>query len=393
MTRGNPFHDERDGLPRSIPPALRAEYLERASERATRPVNAAIAIAITVVALFGIRDWIVDPETAYVTTMLRAASIALGLLAIFGSSAPRRRKQLAILFIYGVIASHATVISLLPLGFRYQVTSLLILPLGASLFLPETKDLYRLQAFTFVAVQLGLWVQAPPQLDVVAAESSLLLTTFVTYLLGTLGIRMRQLQFLTEHKLREEAQRDELSGLYNRRYFERAAHEELRRAARFHRALSLVVIDIDKFKRVNDTFGHAVGDQVIRATSACLASEIRDCDVLARIGGEEFVVLLPETSIEGAMALAERLRSAIAALRVETSSQHQVTWTVSCGVTEVIESDETFDSVLQRADACLYSAKGTGRNRVSSTPIPRDPEALRTTLPGVTAAPRPRAQS
>lgn len=393
MTRGNPFHDERDGLPRSIPPELHAEYLERESSRVKRPVNAAIAVTITVIALFGIRDWIVAPETAYVTTMLRAASIALGLVAIFGGPTPQRRKPLAILFIYGVIASHATVISLLPLGFRYQVTSLLILPLGASLFLPETKDLYRLQTLTFVAVQLGLWYQAPPRLDVVAAESSLILTTFVTYLLGTLGIRMRQLQFLAEHKLREEAQRDELSGLYNRRYFERAAHEELRRAARFHRALSLVVIDIDKFKRVNDTFGHAVGDQVIRATATCLASEIRDCDVLARIGGEEFVVLLPETSIEGAMALAERLRSAIAALRVETSTKHQVTWTVSCGVTEVTERDETFDSVLHRADACLYSAKGTGRDRVSSTPIPRDPEALRTTLPGVTVAPRPRAQS
>lgn len=390
MTRSNPFNEE---LPKNLPPELHAEYLEREIARVTRPVNAAIAITITVIALFGVRDWLLEPETAPITTVFRGASIALGILAIFGSSQPLRRKQLAILFIYGFVASHTMVISLLPLGFRYQLTSLLILPLGASLFMPETRDLHRLQLFALAIFQLGLWYQAPPNLDIIAAESSLLLTTFVTYMLGTMGIRTKQRQFLAEHKLREEAQRDELTNAYNRRYFERAAHEELRRAARFHRALSVVVIDIDKFKRVNDTFGHATGDQVIRATAACLASEIRECDVLARIGGEEFVVLLPETSLEGSMALAERLRTAIAALHVETPTAHRVTWTVSCGVTEVSETDEAFEAVLHRADACLYSAKGTGRNRVSSTPIPRDPEALRTTLPGVTAAPRPRAQS
>lgn len=390
MTRANPFHQE---LPADLPPALHAEYLEREILRVTRPVNAAIAITITVVALFGVRDWFVDPRTAPLTTLLRGGSIALGLLAIFGTEEPRRRKQLAFLFIYGFVASHTMVISLLPLGFRYQLTSLLIIPLGASLFMPETRDLYRLQLFAFAFFQLGLWYQRPPQLDLVAAEGSLTLTTFVTYMLGTMGIRTKQRQFLAERQLREEAQRDELTNLFNRRYFERAAHEELRRAARFGRALAVVVIDIDKFKRVNDTFGHATGDQVIRATAACLAAEIRECDVPARIGGEEFVVLLPETSLEGAMALAERLRAAIAALRVKSHAASEVSWTVSCGVTEALEGDEVFDSVLQRADACLYSAKGTGRDRVSSTPIPRDPEALRTTLPGVTAAPRPRAQS
>lgn len=386
------FADDGDGLPRSIPEELQGKYLERELQRATRPTRAAILVAISVVALFGIRDWVVDPQTAYITTVLRGASIALGLVAIFGGEAPQRRRQLALLFIYGLMLSHVTVISLLPLGFRYQLTSLLILPLGASLFMPETKNLYRLQGFAFVVVQVGLWYQAPPRLDVVAAESSLVLTTFVTYLLGTMGIRSRQRQFLAEHKLREEAQRDELTGLHNRRYLERAAHEELRRAVRFHRPLAVVVVDIDKFKRVNDSYGHVAGDQVIKATGQCLLQAIRDCDVLARVGGEEFVVLLPETALEGAMTLAERLRLAVAGLQVAAGGQ-AVTWTVSCGVTEVQDSDRLFEEVLDRADACLYTAKGTGRDRVSSTPISRVTEALRTTLPGMALAPRPRAQS
>jgi diguanylate cyclase (GGDEF)-like protein len=392
MPRMSLFSDDDGALPRSVPPELHGRYLEREIERVTRPTRAAIAVTISVVALFGIRDWVVDPHTAHITTVLRGASIALGLVAIFGGATPQRRKQLALLFIYGVMLSHATVISLLPLGFRYQLTSLLILPLGASLFMPETKNLYRLQGFAVLVVQAGLWYQAPPRLDVVAAESALLLTTFVTALLGTMGIRVRQRQFLAEHRLREEATRDELTGLHNRRYLERAAHEELRRAVRFHRPLAVVVVDIDKFKRVNDSYGHAVGDQVIKATGKCLLDAIRDHDVLARIGGEEFVVLLPETPLEGAMALAERLRSAVAALQVEAGGP-RVTWTVSCGVTEVLESDQRFEEVLDRADACLYTAKGTGRNRVSSTPILRVTEALRATLPGVPASVARRART
>jgi len=379
------FFSDDDGLPREIPSELRSTYLEREVERATKPTRVAIAVAISVVALFGIRDWVVDPHTAHITTVLRGASIALGLVAIFGGRTAERRKQLALLFIYGLMLSHATVISLLPLGFRYQLTSLLIIPLGASLFMPETRSLYRLQAFAFVVVQVGLWYQAPPRLDVVAAESSLVLTTFVTYLLGTMGIRTRQRQFLAEHKLREEATRDELTGLHNRRYLERAAHEELRRATRFLRPLAVVVVDIDKFKSVNDSYGHVAGDQVIKATGQCLLEAIRDYDVLARVGGEEFVVLLPETPLEGAMMLAERLRTAVASLQVEIG-KHRVTWTVSCGVTEVMESDQRFEDVLDRADACLYTAKGNGRNQVSCTPILRVTETVRTTLPGMAAA-------
>lgn len=166
----------------------------------------------------------------------------------------------------------------------------------------------------------------------------------------------------TERELRELSQIDPLTGVANRRFFFQRANEEFERARRFGRALSLVMLDIDHFKVVNDRWGHAAGDRVLRALCENCAQLLRKVDLLARVGGEEFAVLLPDTDLEGAWQLAERLRLGAAARSVPEGSE-TIRFTVSAGVATLLPADSALDEVLRRADRALYEAKAAGRNR------------------------------
>ncbi|HWR36553.1 MAG TPA: diguanylate cyclase [Clostridia bacterium] len=156
---------------------------------------------------------------------------------------------------------------------------------------------------------------------------------------------------------------DSLSGLPNRARFFTAASEEINRAARYKRPLALFMIDIDFFKRINDTHGHEVGDLALRAFAELCRNMIRHEDIVARLGGEEFGILLPETSTSSALALAERLRAAVESLTID---RLPTPMTISIGVSEVLAGEAIVDPALARADLALYAAKKAGRNRVVS---------------------------
>jgi diguanylate cyclase (GGDEF)-like protein/PAS domain S-box-containing protein len=161
---------------------------------------------------------------------------------------------------------------------------------------------------------------------------------------------------------------DPLTGLLNRRSFSDAAERELKRHVRYERPLSVIMIDIDHFKRVNDTYGHAVGDLVISAVVERCRRCVRDVDLVARLGGEEFAVLAPETSGANAAILAERLRAVACSAPVATPAG-LVEVTVSLGVASLRESGgDTLGAMLERADVGLYAAKRGGRNRVVLEP-------------------------
>ncbi len=171
----------------------------------------------------------------------------------------------------------------------------------------------------------------------------------------------------TEHReaqerLRQLATTDGLTGLANRRRFLEALEHEVQRHRRYGTPLALVSIDVDRFKRVNDTWGHAVGDEVLRALAAICRAEVRDVDTVGRIGGEEFAVLLPDTAPEEATAVAERLRYAVEAAPLLTSGG-PLTVTLSLGVAASPPCDGA-DGLLREADRALYRAKAGGRNRV-----------------------------
>lgn len=156
---------------------------------------------------------------------------------------------------------------------------------------------------------------------------------------------------------------DGLTGLYNRRGFFELSNHEMERIKRFESTFSVIMIDIDHFKRVNDTYGHAVGDQVLKQVAARFHEQVRKVDILGRYGGEEFSILLPETKLAGARNLAERLRCCIADQPIETAKGF-MNMTISVGLATLVNSAMTLEEILKQADDALYQAKESGRNRI-----------------------------
>ena len=165
-------------------------------------------------------------------------------------------------------------------------------------------------------------------------------------------------------KLTSLAEQDGLTGIPNRRRMDRKMNEELMRCARSKLPLSVILMDIDHFKKFNDTYGHLTGDECLKLVAGCVAAEVRrPADLFARYGGEEFCAVLPETPLEGAMALAEQIRKTVEAQELQTA-QGPVRLTISLGVTCVIPAAGTgAASLLEQADGALYKAKQAGRNR------------------------------
>jgi two-component system cell cycle response regulator len=169
--------------------------------------------------------------------------------------------------------------------------------------------------------------------------------------------------------LRRDATIDPLTGALNRRDFLAKGSAEITRAKRYRRACTLLMLDIDHFKNINDRYGHQAGDEALRQFTATSKEMLRENDIFGRIGGEEFAVILPETTLDGARKLAERLRRQVSELEMVTpgsspGSEHRFAFTVSIGVAELAKSDDDIDCFLKRADQALYTAKKRGRDQV-----------------------------
>lgn len=166
-----------------------------------------------------------------------------------------------------------------------------------------------------------------------------------------------------EHEMKLLATTDALTGVNNRHQFFTLGVQEMQRTKRYKHALTVLMLDIDYFKSINDTYGHNVGDLVLKMLAKCALSTLRESDVFGRLGGEEFAVILPETGIREGQEVAERLRLALAGLKAAVGNE-EISFTVSIGCTLVREKDKSIEEVLNRADEALYKAKRMGRNRV-----------------------------
>ena len=182
-----------------------------------------------------------------------------------------------------------------------------------------------------------------------------------------LSARLRRevkMRTVLQAKLQSQVQVDYLTGLATRRHFMTQASEEIARARRYGLQLSLCMLDLDRFKTVNDTYGHKAGDKVLkRFSEICLAS-LREIDIAGRLGGEEFAILFPETGLDQVQLVVERLRERLASERLPLDDGVVLQFTVSIGVALLEASDEDLDSLMARADRALYAAKHGGRNRV-----------------------------
>ena len=185
----------------------------------------------------------------------------------------------------------------------------------------------------------------------------------IIYDVTGVAVNKRQLESANT-KLQELALRDGLTGLLNRRYWESCLEREFARHQRYDNPVSLVIFDIDHFKRVNDTYGHQTGDEVIRETARITSQLVRETDFAGRYGGEEFVVLLPGTTLDGAAQFAERLRSSIERQQLDYQGS-PLTFTISLGVATLTDDMAGYLTLLERADKALYQSKEGGRNKVT----------------------------
>jgi diguanylate cyclase (GGDEF)-like protein len=171
----------------------------------------------------------------------------------------------------------------------------------------------------------------------------------------------------SEKEIRENLEKmiitDEMTGLFNRRYYDSQINDEMLRAERYNSELSILMIDIDLFKQINDTYGHRAGDFTLKELSKVIKNKIRNTDSAYRTGGEEFMVIAPATNIENAKKAAERLRLAASEIKVDTK-YGSFSITISLGITTFLKGD-TYASFNERADIALYKSKDSGRNRTS----------------------------
>jgi diguanylate cyclase (GGDEF)-like protein len=213
-----------------------------------------------------------------------------------------------------------------------------------------------LMAYGEVMGQLHVWSDDPKAKDSAAGAATMAQTIAEQVALSLSNAKLRQV-------LRDQSIKDPLTGMYNRRYMEETLARELLRAQRTQAALSVVVIDLDHFKKVNDTHGHAAGDAVLKGTGQCLQGAVRASDIACRLGGEEFILILPECPRDDAVQKAEELCARVRGLHFRDAAS-PVRVTASFGVAAFPADGTTAAAVVEAADAALYQAKRSGRNRV-----------------------------
>jgi diguanylate cyclase (GGDEF)-like protein len=239
-----------------------------------------------------------------------------------------------------------------------------LMPLPSFLLLLDLKPRAMLVAAIVLIAPVAYYGPHPEYLDdpyLWSAIAMLVTSGIVSVAFGHLLYRLSQRDFDRGRDLKRLAMFDSLTGAYRRgRWFERC-DTELMRARRFQRPLAVLMVDVDGFKRINDSQGHLAGDVMLAGIADTLRGTLRENDVLGRFGGDEFAVLLPETGMEKARTTAERLRSAVA----EQVFEGAVTVTLSIGCSRNLEGDDTHKDLIARADKALYAAKKAGRNRVA----------------------------
>jgi two-component system, cell cycle response regulator len=167
-------------------------------------------------------------------------------------------------------------------------------------------------------------------------------------------------------RVRQLAYIDGLTGIFNRRFFELRISEEIERSRRFDSGMAVIMLDIDHFKRLNDEFGHLLGDEVLRQVSSIFNQQLRKIDIVCRYGGEEFAILLPQTNLEHSMSVAEKLRRLVETWQFPGVPRPV---TISAGAATYPDHGATRDELVKAADAGLYAAKQAGRNRVFLAPV------------------------
>lgn len=344
-----------------LPPPLRPAFEAAVDANMAQLLPVLGPVCAVFVVLFGAWDVWIDPARADLTLRIRAAMVLAGAPAWSAGrlrwSAPWRCAWL--------YATHAGA----------MVVCAALLTRGLVLALPGLTGTMFMLALVEPRLPRFLAAATVPALALVLLgirdlPPALLLNTLLLYgvslalaaCVAAANLGLRRQAFLAEQKVLYAFRHDSLSGALSRAYLTELALHDVALATRHGRSLAVAMLDIDYFKRVNDTHGHAVGDHALSALVATCRHSLRTSDYIGRVGGEEFVCVMPETSPDAAMACAERIRKDVAALRLPTGDG-PLRFTVSIGVAALDAAHPQWDGLLRAADAALYTAKAGGRNR------------------------------
>ncbi len=304
---------------------------------------------------------------AFALVRFNFVSLAIYLICIYLSSNGKNMLIVTLLFVLEVVAHAIIAIHSFgwDSGFHYYL--LIFVPF---VFANENGSL-SFKLFVSASLCSGYLmlhissVDSVPAVELPEQMTRLMLYGNIVGVFAAVGFlaNLHRLQVLeVEAELKKMASTDPLTGLFNRRRLLEAAELELSRRARNHSALSLAVLDIDNFKQINDVYGHDLGDSVLKQVAEVLHLSVRKQDLVARWGGEEFLLMLPETGQAGAVKIADSIRCQVATIPINVGSEI-VNITISTGVSE-FGQHENFDQCFARADSALYKAKKTGKNKV-----------------------------
>jgi diguanylate cyclase (GGDEF)-like protein len=355
-------------------PVVEQRFLKEYSPQALRYSRLALVCGIALYASFGLLDGVLFPETFTVLWVIRfGIGLPLIALAFILTSLPAIQRRLDWLLFSIVQIVAATIIAMIlyapqPASHLYYAGLIIIL------------------IFNYTFLRMRFWVA-------VASGWMMILGYFIAEfvagttpgvilfsnmfffvgasLAGMMGALISELfarrTFVQSERLDHLARTDELTGLPNRRHLMDRLRAEVVRARRYGDALSLAMIDVDHFKNINDRFGHAIGDTVLERVAGRWKAATREPDMLGRLGGEEFAVILPQTDAAGALISCERLRKTLIDNPIEVGGHDSIAVTASIGVT-TIAGDIKLDDLLRKADGALYEAKRRGRNQVIASP-------------------------
>ncbi|HEX5130583.1 MAG TPA: GGDEF domain-containing protein [Usitatibacter sp.] len=313
-------------------------------------------------------DWYVDPSNWFAAFVVRGVGagviVATGVVQKLTGRVDWSARIAKVRFAAGTVAV-ACALALLDRGFLVGVSGLVAVMLSAPYIAIDRRDLLVMNAAPLFLIAVIMWAAGLDSFTVMNSTVFILLALLVSLLLARVFEASNRRAFALEQQLTSEARTDAMTGLPNRRSLEEAATAEVKRGTRTGSPLAVIICDIDHFKQVNDRHGHDVGDRVLRAVADTLRTVARESDALGRWGGEEFLMVLPETDENAAFIVAERMRKVVEAAPMPVPG---LKVTISLGVAGLLpggSEPERWREAVRRADDAMYRSKAQGRNRVS----------------------------
>jgi diguanylate cyclase (GGDEF)-like protein len=353
--------------PHRFAPEVEQQFREsRAAGLRAVNANTFWSIAVALMA-FSAWDYYADPAHGFAALRVRAAAVTLIVATGLFQKLPGRLHwlpQLAkVRLVTAVVASLIAALTL-DRGYGFGVAGVVAIILTGPYSAIDARDLLKTNVAALTAIALVLLGAQLSAFDAIGTIVFVLLGALASTLLGRVLEASNRRAFALERELHRDARTDALTGLHNRRAMEERGLLELKRAERTSVAVSLILCDLDHFKAINDKYGHETGDEALRLVARVLRGALRETDMLARWGGEEFMVVLIDTPMRLAIEIAERMRAAVGST---TFPDLPGGATISVGVSTIDRVHAplaAWDSLLKEADQLLYQAKKEGRNRV-----------------------------